>query len=118
MTLPPVQQRFDETAFQRWYKAWAAKAGLDPDPDNPLHRYDYRAAYRAGAIPKRAKEDGLYHWPSEFKAADHPNRFVNGMDTKYGRPAGLDQLFQNPDLLRLLTQLRGAFHPPQQGVPR
>jgi len=29
------------------------------------------------------QKDGLYHWPSQFKSDDHPNRFVNGVDTKY-----------------------------------
>lgn len=72
----------DEAAFQQWYSGWAQKAGLDPNPDSPLHKYDYRAAFRAGATPQIDPTDGLYHWPSQFKAADHPNRFVNGVDTR------------------------------------
>lgn len=72
----------DEKAFQRWYADWAQKAGLDPNPDNPLHKYDYRAAFRAGAVPRIDPGDGLYHWPSKFKSDDHPNRFVGGVDTK------------------------------------
>ncbi len=77
-----------EREFRRWYGEWAQKAGLDPDPDNPLHKYDYRAAYRAGAQPEIDPGDGLYHWPSEYKSDDHPNRFVGGVDTKRssGRP--------------------------------
>lgn len=71
-----------EPAFQKWYQQWAAKAGIDPNPDNPLHRYDYRAAYRAGVVPQIDPSDGRYHWPSKFKADDHPNRYVNGQDTK------------------------------------
>lgn len=74
----------DELAFRQWYGGWAQKAGLDPNPDAPEHRYDYRAAFRAGAVPQIDPGDGLYHWPSQFKADDHPNRFVNGVDTKYG----------------------------------
>jgi len=29
--------------------------------------------------------DQLLHWPSLFKGANHPNRFVNGVDTITGR---------------------------------
>ncbi|HYE93571.1 MAG TPA: hypothetical protein VEA38_21250, partial [Terriglobales bacterium] len=79
----------DEAAFRAWYAGWARKAGIDPNPDAPEHRYDYRAAYRAGVTPTIDPNDGLYHWPSQFKADDHPNRYVGGVDTKNGRPAGV-----------------------------
>lgn len=69
-----------EDDFQAWYRKWADYIGLSPNPDDPEHHYDYRAAYRAGAQPEQQK-DGSYHWPSEFKAKDHPNRYVNGVDT-------------------------------------
>jgi hypothetical protein len=72
----------DEDEFRQWYSRWATVAGLDPNPDSPAHRYDYRAAFRAGMEPEISPEDGLYHWRSAFKSADHPNRFVNGVDTK------------------------------------
>lgn len=71
-----------EANFQQWYRTWADRAGLDPDPDNPLHMYDYRAAYRAGDRPEVDPGDGLYHWPSTWKSDSHPNRFVQGVDTK------------------------------------
>lgn len=74
-----------EQAFAKWYAEWAQRAGLDPNPDAPEHRYDYRAAYTAGAIPQIDPSDGRYHWPSQFKADDHPNRYVNGVDTKTGQ---------------------------------
>lgn len=77
---------FSETDFQEWYKKRAKIAGINQNPDDPRQKYDYRAAYMAGVEPEINKEDGLYHWPSEFKADDHPNRFVNGIDTKYGTP--------------------------------
>lgn len=81
--LRPVRPKpAGEAGFQAWYAGWAKKAGLDPNPDHPLHKYDYRAAHRAGAEPKIDTSDGQYHWPSEFKAADHPNRFVGGVDTR------------------------------------
>ncbi len=40
-----------EEGFQRWYSRLAKTLDLNPDPDNPLHFYDYRAAFRAGAGP-------------------------------------------------------------------
>jgi len=74
-----------EQAFQKWYRGWADRAGIDQDPDNPLHKYDYRGAFKSGQGPEKSSEDGLYHWPSEFKDDDHPNRFVDGVDTKTGK---------------------------------
>jgi hypothetical protein len=75
----------DEESFRDWYDRWAQIAGIDPDPDNPEHKYDYRAAFNAGAAPEVDEDSGEYHWPSRFKADDHPRRFVGNMDTKYGR---------------------------------
>jgi hypothetical protein len=82
-----AEERGSEQKFQSWYSDWADKTGISPDPDDPRHKYDYRAAHIAGAEPKISSEDGLYHWPSEFKADDHPNRFVSGVDTKTGKPS-------------------------------
>lgn len=69
-----------EDLFRQWYTHWATKLNLDQDPDNPEHHYDYRAAFAAGVSPQPQK-DGSWHWPSRFKAKDHPNRYVNGEDT-------------------------------------
>jgi hypothetical protein len=74
-----------EVGFRAWYTDRALRAGIDPDPDNPLHKYDYRGAYKAGYEPTISKEDNKYHWPSQFKDDDHPNRFVKGVDTKKSR---------------------------------
>lgn len=72
-----------EKEFRAWYADISKKWGLDKNPDDPEHHYDYRAAWQAGAEPD-PEADG--HWPSTFKAADHPNRFVNGEDTITGEP--------------------------------
>lgn len=80
----------DEPQFQDWYGKWSSIAGLDPDPDHPEHHYDYRSAFRAGVEPEQS-EDGLYHWPSQYKADDHPNRYVGNLDTKTGE--NLDELW-------------------------
>lgn len=75
----------EEKSFQEWYARWAKKAGIDPDPDNPEHKYDYRGAYKAGVEPAIDPSDKRYHWDSRFKADDHPNRFIKGVDTKKPR---------------------------------
>jgi hypothetical protein len=67
----PAEKQEEEASFRQWYAEQASKTGLDPNPDAPEHKYDYRAAFRAGAGPGT---DG--HWPSQFKADDHPNRYV------------------------------------------
>lgn len=82
----PTEHGNDEGDFRKWYAGWATKTGIDADPDDPRHKYDYRAAFRSSAVPEIDKTDGKFHWPSRFKADDHPNRFVNGIDTK--RDAG------------------------------
>lgn len=86
-TEPPtstVLSPAEEADFQGWYQdiAKSVRPPLDPNPDNPLHQYDYRAAYAAGAEP-----DAWGHWPSEFKRAGHPNLIVDGVDTRTGEPA-------------------------------
>lgn len=76
--------------FLDWYLPLAQAHGLDPNPDNPLHFYDYRAAYRSGARP-----DQTGHWPSEFKKLGHPNLIVNGIDTRNGLRAAPALVKQN-----------------------
>ncbi len=73
----------DETAFREWYADHAKRLKLNPDPDDPEHHYDYRAAFEAGAGPG---PDG--HWPSRYKADTHPNLIVDGRNTKTGQWVG------------------------------
>lgn len=84
LVTPPWLKKPDdeESRFQKWYAERAKALDLDPNPDDPRHHYDYRAAFKAGAEPG---PDG--HWPSQFKASDHPNRFVDGVDTIAGELA-------------------------------
>lgn len=69
-----------ELKFRDWYENIAKKMGINPNPDDPQHFYDYRAAFLAGAIP-----DETGHWPSEFKIEGHPNMVVDGVNTKTGK---------------------------------
>lgn len=86
-----------EQAFLNFYRPLAAKWGLSADPDAPEHHYDYRAAWRAGATP-----DATGHWPSQFKDAGHPRRFmatadgrivdtITGADAPRGTAAGFTE---------------------------
>jgi len=72
--LIPKKNKFDE-----WYAQKAKQFGLNPDPNDPRHHYDYRSAFSAGAEP-----DSEGHWPSIFKKPTHPNRYVDGIDTITG----------------------------------
>ncbi len=81
-----LRQQQEESDFQDWYRAWSMVTGLNPNPDDPRHHYDMRRAYQAGATPRLDPTDQRMHWPSQFKALDHPNRFVNGIDTITGQP--------------------------------
>jgi len=73
----------DVIAFRETFKK---KFGEEPSRDVKEAKYNYDAAYKAGARPVLDSTDGLYHWDSKFKADDHPNRYVGGMDTKTGQP--------------------------------
>ena len=74
--------------FEKWYAQRAKRYGLDPNPDSPLHFYDYRSAWKAGVEP-----DEQGHWPSNIpdgkplKLLGHPTLIVDGLDTRTGLPA-------------------------------
>ncbi len=87
-----IPQEFNEQSFQSWYKSWAKKLGLDPNPDDSRHFYDYRAAYMAGETP----DPDTGHWTSRFKKPGHPNQYVNGIDTITGLPIGETRQIETP----------------------
>lgn len=71
----------DEEIFKKWYSDYSSRMGLDPNPDDPQHFYDYRGAFAAGAQP-----DAHGHMPSQFKVEGHPRMIIDGVNTKTGRP--------------------------------
>ena len=82
----------EDVEISHWYSNIAEKSNLSPDPDDPRHYYDYRAAYESGA-----KLDEKKHLPSEFKHDLHPDRFIIGKDleiydSKYERKASLEDM--------------------------
>jgi hypothetical protein len=79
MVLPPQE----EVAFQAWYSDISKQTGLNQNPDEPLHKYDFRAFYKSGQQPAPDPTDidpetgkARIHFSSQFKDDDHPNRFV------------------------------------------
>lgn len=87
----------DEAIFQAgirqtpWFKEYVKEHGEEPDLNTT--DYDYRTAWAAGARPdvRDPSDNNRLHWPSEFKGDNHPNRFVDGVDTKNpGESKGLD----------------------------
>lgn len=72
--------------FQKWYAEGAPRWGLDEDPYNPEHYYDYEAAYNAG----ERGPDASGHWPSKYKKPGHPRETVDGINTRTGEPVSRD----------------------------
>lgn len=95
----------EEAQFQDWYRNWAQRLRLNPNPDDPRHFYDYRGAYQAGIepspwvgttqpgslwglgqmMPDRAMERAPMHWSSQFKREGHPHEVVGGTNTRTGK---------------------------------
>ncbi|MCK9361886.1 hypothetical protein M0Q28_06750 [Patescibacteria group bacterium] len=74
-----------EEMFREWYATAAKNLGLNKNPDDPKHFYDYRGAWLGGVEVPSGEET---HWPSKYKWDDHPNRFIkvkdgSMYDTKY-----------------------------------
>ena len=77
-----------EEQFLADYDSIARLLGINPNPDNPLHFYDYRRAWDAGEMTPSGG-----HLPSRHKLPGHPNRFVEGVDTITDQPASpIDRL--------------------------
>ena len=59
----------EEVRFRDWFTNKAKQIGINPNPDDPQHYYDYRGAYKAGYDPMTAKNR---HWPDTWKKPGHP----------------------------------------------
>jgi len=70
-----MPEEVDEAGFQRWYKGWAKKTGINLNPDDPEHMYDYRAAYRAGDNPTWQPEHKQYRWPDRHKPGGYEQKY-------------------------------------------
>lgn len=108
----------DERKFQKWYTGIAQRVGLNLNPDDPRHFYDYRALFEAlqkGDI-KQAVDTQTQHFPSEFKRPGHPT-LIREIDdelrnTKTGKSATLRELENNTKererVLKRLPMHKGA----------
>ena len=73
--------------FLKSYKEYAEREGLNPDPFDLLHFYDYKAYWdKYGKMPGPGE-----HGDSRFKIIGHPNLIVKDqgkwIDTRTGEPA-------------------------------
>jgi hypothetical protein len=89
----------DEALFQQgiretpWFKEFVQRYGEEPDLNTP--DYDYRRAWASGSRPDvRDPGDGQYHWSSQFKGENHPNRYVDGVDTITGKARALGEMLK------------------------
>jgi len=75
-------KKFNEIEFQKAYKEMATKMGLNSDPDNPLHYYDWRALYKEDPT---LTPDSEGHFSSKYKKKGNPRMVVGGINTKTGK---------------------------------
>lgn len=78
--LGPLQ----EMMFKQWndyYSGMSGRQGIDPNPDNPAHLYDYRAQFKAGVpfLPDPG-DDNFLHGDSRFKMPGHGRSIVEQGD--------------------------------------
>ena len=59
----------EDVEFSHWYSNIAEKSNLSPDPDDPKHYYDYRAAYESGAGLDEKDPGGETNWGITKKTA-------------------------------------------------
>ena len=73
-----LQEEREEEEFSKWYSEMSDLTGLDPDPDHPDHKYDYRAAFKAGVKPEeingelKSSDWGLFQINDKYWK-DNPN---------------------------------------------
>lgn len=70
----------EEARFMAWYKKNYASRGINPNPDDPRQRYDYRSAWMHGDDP----DPTTWHGSSRWKLEGHPRLIVDGVNTKTG----------------------------------
>lgn len=103
MPSKPWWDPLQEIQFMDWYTKMANQRGLNPNPDDPRHFYDYRGAYEAGV--RAPNQEG--HWPSEFKLEGHPRMVLGGVNTKTGLPQQSPNMMAQDDPQQRLLMLLG-----------
>ena len=102
----------EEDHFQSWYRKTAKELGINANPDDPGHKYDYRAFWRSGGNvapdPTDLDDAGKprMHFSSKFKDDDHPNRFV--MQDGKVLDSKTDQLIPSSQFMAIATKQQKA----------
>jgi len=86
--------------FQEWYDLYSRSHGLDSDPFDLRHQYDYEEAFKSGI---RKSVGG--HLPSTFKGIGHPRRFIDGEDTATGKKGKTEDIIKNIQIQLLIEEL-------------
>ena len=84
-TLTPTE----EQSFQNWYKTYSMTHGLNSDPDNPEHYYDYRGYWKNDLEPQSLIFNE--HLPDKWKLPGHPT-YSNESVYKEGFVPTIDNL--------------------------
>ena len=104
-----------EAEFQRQYAQVSMVNNLDPDPDDPMHFYDYRGLFKeTGSLAVGPKG----HFPSTFKLLGHPNLIVDGKDTRTGKAATPGLITKNQEAHDAAPRgARGEYIEPSMSDP-
>ena len=75
-----------EGKFQNWYKNVSYELGLDSNPDNPLHAYDYRGFWLENRNKDINYKQPDFHFTDTYKQPNHPTFSIESKyaDKKYG----------------------------------
>ena len=104
-----------EAEFQRQYAQVSMINNLDPDPDDPMHFYDYRGLFKeTGSLAVGTER----HFPSKFKLLGHPNLIVDGKDTRTGKAATAGLITKNQEAHDAVPRgARGEYIEPSMSDP-
>lgn len=83
--------RSKDSGFDTWYKHVASTLGLNPNPDDPNHHYDYRGFYDEVVVPSGNQYAVIpqgYHFPDAYKLPGHETFSVESKYYKPGMSAG------------------------------
>lgn len=72
-----IKAKGGKLGFNKWYQKTAKQLDLDPNPDSPMHQYDYRGYYSKYGDLDMTKGE---HFTDEYKLPGHPT-FSN--ESKY-----------------------------------
>ncbi len=96
LTAKTVLSPDEEIKFQEWYAKWAEKGKYDPNPDDPAHKYDFRAAYKDGANPNYNDKAKAYLWKADYQ---------------------LDEMAKNTDATTITNGLASSLDARQKRAP-